>query len=394
MRVTLKTAMLGTTIILILSGSIGGCAHEQLADDGGAETAGVNGGDAQWHIPPVVEAIAPAVAEFKSEPGGVGVARAQYVDVANSEAPAGSDIVAGTEIGAVETFALTPEPAKAAAERPVRPPLLLTGGGEYQFDAGIHNAGDFSVTRALVGIGTQFPIGERVGVGVSASYDFAHYDFDDDTAFGGGEPWGDIHTARFMATGRYAVNERWWVFAGGVGAVAQEGGADTSSSWAGGGFIGGGYRASDSLTIQLGVSVTSRLEDDADVLPMFVLNWQIDERVKLNAGAIEFGVADAVGVGVTYRIDDHWSIGARVGYVRQQFRLDGSGVAPDGVGQDERGKAALVLEWRPTPELQVSLLGGVAFGGELELKDESGHRLFKEDYDPAPFVGARLLWQF
>ena len=37
---------------------------------------------------------------------------------------------------------------------------------------------------------------------------------------------------------------------------------------------------------------------------------------------------------------------------------------------------------------------GFAFGGELELKDESGHRLFKEDYDPAPFVGARLLWQF
>jgi hypothetical protein len=44
--------------------------------------------------------------------------------------------------------------------------------------------------------------------------------------------------------------------------------------------------------------------------------------------------------------------------------------------------------------LQVSLLGGVALGGELQVEDRNGDHLFTEDYDAAPFVGARVSWQF
>jgi hypothetical protein len=300
---------------------------------------------------------------------------------------------ADSDIGAAEEFALKLQPPDAAA-RPARLPLLLSAGGEYQFSAGIDNAGDFNVTRGRAGIGTRFPLGERLGVGVSAAYDFADYDFDDAAVFGGGEPWGDIHTWRFMAVGNYAVDEHWFVFAGAVAGIALERGADAFSSCTGGGFVGGGYRASDRLSVQLGLSVTSQLEDDPQVLPMFTLDWQFDERWKLHAGALEFGVTDAVGVGVTYRLDDQWSLGARAGYVRQRFRLDGSGFAPDGVGEDDRAKAALVLRWQPRPGLQVSILGGVALGGELQVEDEGGRHLFNEDYDAAPFVGARVSWQF
>jgi hypothetical protein len=294
---------------------------------------------------------------------------------------------------AAEEFALTLQPSDAAA-RPARPPLFLIAGGEYQFNAGIDTAGNFDVTRALAGIGTRFPLGERLGVGVSATYDLAAYDFDDAAVFGGGQPWGDIHTGRLMAMGNYTVDEHWFVFAGGVAGIAAVSGADASGSWTGSGFIGGGYRASDHLSVQLGVSVTSQLEDDSQVLPMFVVDWQLDERWKLHAGAVEFGVTDVVGVGVMYRVNDQWSLGARTGYVRQRFRLDGSGFAPDGVGEDERAKAALVLRWGPRPGLQVSVLGGVALGGKLQVEDDDGGHLFKEDYDPAPFVGARVSWQF
>lgn len=307
-------------------------------------------------------------------------------------AMAGQD-VPDSDVEPADEFALTlGQPA--AAERPARPPVLLSAGGEYQFDTHLDTAGDFNVARALAGIGTRFPLGDRFRIGVSAAYDFAGYDFDDAAVFGGGTPWGDINTWRLMVVGNYAIDEHWSIVAGGVVAVAYESGADVSGSWTGGGFIGGGYRVSDALNIQLGVSVTGRIEDDPQVLPMFVANWAIDDHWKLAAGALEFGVADVVGVGVTYRVDDHWSLGARVGYVDQRFRLDDSGFAPDGVGEDQRGKAALVLGWRPSPGLRLSVLGGVAFGGELRVEDQNGRRLFNEEYDPAPFVAARVLWAF
>jgi hypothetical protein len=176
--------------------------------------------------------------------------------------------------------------------------------------------------------------------------------------------------------------------------MGLEDGADVSSAWTGGGFVGAGYRASENLSLQLGVAVTSRLEDDAQVMPMFAADWKIDENWRLNAGALELGVADVVGVGVMYRIDKQWSLGARTGWVSQWFRLDDSGVAPEGVGHDERIRAALVLKYRPSDNVRVALLGGVELGGELEVQDESGDSLFTEDYDAAPFVGARLTWEF
>jgi hypothetical protein len=301
------------------------------------------------------------------------------------------DIWGDTDIGTAEMFALTPPPADARTARPL---IGFVAGGQHQFDAGIDKAGDFNVTRALVGLGTMIPLSQRVSVGAAATYNFAGYDFDNSAAFGGGEPWGDINTARFMAVCNYAIDQHWAIVAGGVAGTSFDGGADVSDSWTGGGFIAGRYRASESLSIQLGVAVASHLEGDTEALPTFMVNWKIDEGWSFQAGALEFGVTDAVGAGVMYRLSDQLSLGGRAGYIREQFRLDDSGFAPDGVGQDERAKASLVLSWRPLPGMTIGVLGGIAFGGELKVKDQDGDRLFKEDYDTAPFVAARLVWSF
>ncbi len=298
-----------------------------------------------------------------------------------------------SDIGAVEEFALTPVSRAAPGE--ARPkPFFFNARGDYQFDSSIDTAGDFNVTRALAGVGMKFPLGERFGGAVMGVYDFAGYDFDDAAVFGGGEPWGDINSGRFMAVCNYTVNEQWSVFGGGIAAISAESGASASSAWTGGGFIGGGYRASDSLVVRLGVSVVSQLEDDAEVLPIFVFEWQIDERWQLRAGGLDAGASDAFGIGATYKLNEQWSLGARVAYHRNRFRLDDSGFAPDGVGQDQRVNGTLLATWRPRQHLEISVLGGVAFSGEIRVEDDDGNRLFKEDYDPAPFVGARLAWRF
>jgi hypothetical protein len=197
-----------------------------------------------------------------------------------------------------------------------------------------------------------------------------------------------------MAVINYTVNEQWSISGGGIAAISAESGASSSDAWTGGGFIGGGYHASNSLVVQLGVSVTSQLEDDVLVLPIFVVKWQIDERWQLRAGGLDTGVSDAFGVGTTYKLNEQWSLSARMAYHRKRFRLDDSGFAPDGVGQDQRVNGTVLATWRPRQHLELSVLGGLAFAGELRVEDENGDRLFKEDYDPAPFVGARLAWRF
>lgn len=42
----------------------------------------------------------------------------------------------------------------------------------------------------------------------------------------------------------------------------------------------------------------------------------------------------------------------------------------------------------------VLIAGGVALGGEVRLDDRNGHRINKQGYDPAPYVGLRFAGGF
>ena len=247
--------------------------------------------------------------------------------------------------------------------------------------------------RLRGGGGVDVPIDERLSVQVVAAYSYAGYDFDDAAAFGGDEAWGGVSTFQAAVSGRYQLTEQWSVFGGLNGASAAEDALD-SSSFTGGGFAGAGYRVNEDLVISGGLSVVSQLEDDALVLPIFAVSWAINDQWQLRGGALDTGATEVVGVGVTYAFDEHVSVGGQVGYVLQRFRLDDSGFAPEGVGQDERARAAVVVTWRERPGVEASLLGGVAFAGQLRAEDNDGDRVFEEDYDPALFLGARLALRF
>lgn len=296
------------------------------------------------------------------------------------------------EVGVGEELTLDPDPVKPGSPR--QKPFIVNVRGEYQFDTGIDTAGDFGVVRIHGGAGMRFPISDRFGMAVGGGYTFAGYDFDSDAAFGGGEPWENIHTFQATVLASYSIDPTWSVFGGGVLALSGEDDADAGDSMTGGGMIGAGYRASERLSVRLGVSVNSQIEDDVSIMPVVLVNWTIDEHWNLRVGSLDTGAVDAIGAGLTYKLSDQWSLGGQLGWVHSRFRLDDSGFAPDGVGQDERAKGLLVLRWDASESLTLGVFGGVAFGGELRIEDEDGDRLFKEDYDATPFAGARLVWRF
>jgi hypothetical protein len=302
------------------------------------------------------------------------------------------DLDAGEEL---DQFSLEPMTPAAPGEVD-KVQFILRGGASYQFDTGLDTAGDFSVARGSVGLGVQAPLGDRLSLNIGASYSMAYYDFERVLRFGFLEPWSDINTIRIMAIANYELNDQWAIFGGPMATIAAEGGADWSDACTGGGMAGVGYRVGPNVVMRLGVAATSELEDDASISPVILVEWQIDDHWRLGAGGLDAGASDVYGLGVTYAFDERFSIGGRIGAVRNRFRVDDStfALAPDGIGQDERGIANLALIFRPAQQVEISFIVGVAFGGEIRIENSDGDGLFDEDYDPAAFGGFRVLLRF
>jgi hypothetical protein len=133
---------------------------------------------------------------------------------------------------------------------------------------------------------------------------------------------------------RYRLSEHWGVFGGGVFMFAPETGADWGDSFTGGGLVGVDYRAGKTLFVSLGVAMISQIEDDARVTPSVGLHWLPSERWAVRIGAVPASGGAAVAGEVAYRVSKPVEIGLGLLYNERRFRLDDSGPAPDGVGED------------------------------------------------------------
>lgn len=267
-------------------------------------------------------------------------------------------------------------------------------GGTWGFDADLDEAGEVSVARAFTGLGSDVPVGEKWRWRSGALYTFSDYDFDAAAAFGGTEPWEQVHVVRLATALSYALNSSWSVYAGPLFTYAAEEGASFSSSVTGGGILGARYSPNERLTLNLGISASSDLDDDPSIFPIIAIKWQLSEDWTLRTASLDAGSTGGAGIDLTRKISPQWSIGAGAAYLSSRFRLDDEGFAPDGVGEDTRVAAFVRFVYAPKKNLEIALLAGANVGGEIRIEDDDGHRLFEEDYDPMPFLGANLVWRF
>jgi hypothetical protein len=158
--------------------------------------------------------------------------------------------------------------------------------------------------------------------------------------------------------------------------------------------VGVDFRPSKTLYISLGVAVISQIEDDTRVTPSVGLNWLPSERWAVRVGAVPASGGAATAGEVAYRVTAPVELGLGLLYHQRRFRLDDSGPAPQGVGEDNNLPVRLRLGWDITPQIALHLLGGVALGGEVRLEDRNGNRINKQDYDPAPYIGLRFVGGF
>jgi len=268
--------------------------------------------------------------------------------------------------------------------------LVGEAGYAYQGEADIDGGGKFSVNRFDVGLIGRIDPFARWRWTNTLFFSANDYDFQGG-GFSTGDPWGTILTTRLVSRLRYQYNEQWGVFAGGVFIFSPESGANWGDSFSGGGMAGVDYRPSDKFFVSLGVAAISQIEDDPRVTPAIILNWLPYDRWAVRVGAIPASGGAATAGEVAYRIAEPLELGLGVIFNQRRFRLNDSGPVPNGIGEDNAMPVRLRLGWRVMPQISLHLLAGAALAGELHIDDPYGNRLDKQSYDPAPYVGLRIL---
>jgi hypothetical protein len=269
------------------------------------------------------------------------------------------------------------------------------GGLIYQAEADIDGpgGGSIQVNRFDAGVGTQTQLSERLRWANTLFFAINDYDFDGG-GFSAGDPWETILETRFGTQLVYPIDDQWAVRGGGLVMLSREFDADWGDSFTGGGTLGVDYRHSESLFVSLGLGVITQIEDDVTAVPMVALQWLPADQWALRVGAVPVNGGALAGAEVAYELSDQWELGLGLLYREDRFRLDDSGPAPDGVGQEQFLPLRLRAAWRFHPRMTLHFIAGMALGGELKLEDQNGNTLREEDYDPAAYLGARVVGRF
>jgi len=276
------------------------------------------------------------------------------------------------------------EPPETSAWR-----LELDAVAVKQFETSLDSGGDFDIDRYFLEVSARRRVGEKGSAGLSLSYGEDRYNFSGNSGFGGLDPWGKIRKVRIGAPLRYRHDNKWTFYGVPSLRYRAESGASLSESdtW---GMLGGvAYRFSDRLTIGPGVGVWSDIENSTDVSPVLLIDWKINDHLSLETGG---GLAASRGPGLSLKWGPlwHWNFRLSVRQEKTKFRLDKNGPFPNGLGRDESIPVALLASYKPRNGVELNLLGGVEFAGNLRLEDADGDRLEESDYDVAPFAGLLL----
>jgi hypothetical protein len=145
-----------------------------------------------------------------------------------------------------------------------------------------------------------------------------------------------------------------------------------------------GYRWNSRLDLAVGVYANYAL-GEATVLGSIGFIWRPNDRwiVQATPPIVAIGyrpTSDWTFGAVAYPGGGSWEVGDRAENVRQ---VDLS-----------LWRAALSVEKKFGPHWRVSARGGIAFGGELELRDSDARVLADRDLDPAPFGAVAVRWAF
>jgi len=280
------------------------------------------------------------------------------------------------------------------AEAPADPwAVTIESAALHQWDSAVDGGGDLSIDAWAVRAGLTYTAGQDLRAGVAAGYGERRYDFSGGGDFAGLDPWADVRDVRLSGSLNWRADERWNLFVTPTLRWNAERGASWDDGLTGGVLAAASYRFNDRLSIGPGFGVFSELDDGADWFPILAIDWEITDTLSLRTGG---GFASSRGPGLTlnWKPSERWSFALGGRYEKFRFRLDDTGLAPGGVGEETSIPLYLGATRSFGRNLRFSIFAGAELGGELRLQDKDGHVIERANYDTAPFGGAALDLRF
>lgn len=265
----------------------------------------------------------------------------------------------------------------------------LKAGSVYNFETDMEGGGSFAVNRYFIeaGIARMWSFDRMIAFSVGYGQD--DYQFDNL----GTQPWNNIDAYRMGLFGRWRVSDGWVLFAGPSVRSYGETGSNLGDSLTGAFFGGASYTFGDHLTLGPGVMVTGQIEDRTRYFPVLLVNWNITENLSLETGG-GFAATAGPGLSLVYELSDHWKTALTGRYEKKRFRLNDSGLAENGVGEDRNVPIIGNLSYFFYPGGYVSGIIGYNFAGELSAEEANGNSLYKRAYDPSLTLGLAASFRF
>lgn len=271
--------------------------------------------------------------------------------------------------------------------------LRIESGAVHRWRADIDAGDEFERDVWSVRLGADRVLAPDLRLGLSLGYDERDYRFHGATGFGARAPWSDVRELRLSGSLSWKADERWNLFAVPTLRWFAEEGADLGDGQIAGLLAAASYRVDERLSIGPGFGIFSALEDTTDWFPILAIDWQLTDTLALRTGG-GFAATQGPGLVLDWRPTEHWALTLGARYEKARFRLDDSGIAVGGIGQEISVPVYLGATRTFGSQLSLSLIAGVEFAGELRLEDADGDLIDKTHYDPAPFGGATLDLRF
>lgn len=314
-------------------------------------------------------------------------------------------------LGATKAFSQTidvvvSDPREAEEQAAAKQPFRLSAAYAHRFEANLDKAGRFSTDTARIEFTSQTAFGSSLSWDNLVAYEFNHYDFTNTqqvpnappgTGFQvGGDPWNDIHYLTYIPSLRWKVDPHWSVFGGPVLQVAAESGADFGDGVSGGAVVGFLWMRDSNLSVGGAIAGVSRIEDKFGLAPIPLINWRFGGGWLLRSGVPDFGARRGFGLEFGWG-NDSFEVAAGAQFQRRRFRIDDG----KGVGQETSAPVYGKFTIKMNKQASIDLFAGVSLAGELKVEDRNGHDNQlnpnfdnKQEFDPAPIVGARAAFMF
>jgi hypothetical protein len=290
------------------------------------------------------------------------------------------------DTGEKETETKPPKPRKS-------PLLKLTIQQMYTMETEFDSrSGGLSVLASRLSVQKPLPISRSTVFGLSGSYQFSHFDFENFLLNGTDViPFENVHDTSLRFSYRQQISDKISTLLIGGVASAMEEGADFSQSLRYSTIAMVNYKWNDSLTTGLGVGAFYDLDDNVRVFPLPMLKWHITDRLDLEAHK---------SISLSYLVHPTSSlrIGLEGGFASQladrSFRLSDQGPVPGGIAEFKHYSIGARAKWHPLKRLKIEGFVGALIGSEFQVDDHRGSRVIKEDLRPGVQFSFNAIWAF